>query len=199
VPSEIIHNEKELLRQIAQGDRRAFKVLYTAYFPFVQRHISLFEPSKNSLDDLTQDVFVRIWLKRVQLEKVESFKGYLFMVSRNVVFNFIRALKVGHKIRNLDESNETFASTDTESEILFRQYYRVAQEAMEKLPPGRRKVLKMSIDEGLTLDEIAIELKISRSGVKKQLYAATAFVRQYLQENGEITLFVFVFLSFFDV
>jgi RNA polymerase sigma factor (sigma-70 family) len=198
VPSEIINNEKELLRQVAQGDRRAFQLLYTAYFPFVQRHISLFEPSKNSLDDLTQDVFVRIWLKRAHLEKVESFKGYLFMVSRNVVFNFIRALKLEQKIRNLDESGEAVASTDTENEILFRQYYQLAQDAIEKLPAGRRKVLKMSIDDGLTLDEIASELRISRSGVKKQLYAATAFVRQYLQEHAEITLLLFVFLSLFD-
>ena len=50
----------------------------------------------------------------------------------------------------------------------------------------------------LTLDEIAVELKITRAGVKKQLYAATAFVRQYLQEHGEITALLFVFLSLFE-
>jgi RNA polymerase sigma-70 factor (ECF subfamily) len=56
----------------------------------------------------------------------------------------------------------------------------------------------MSIDEGLSLDEIATELRISRSGVKKQLYAATAYVRQYLQEHGEITLALIIFLSLFE-
>ena len=199
MPSEVLYNEKEVLRQIAQGDRGAFRVLYTAYFPFVQRYISLFEPSGSSLDDLAQDVFVRIWTKRGQLEKVESFKGYLFIVARNVVFNYLRALKVEQKIKNLDDSREFMASHDTESEILFKQYYVMAQEAMEKLPPGRRKVLKMSIDDGLSLDEIATALQISRAGVKKQLYAATAFVRQYLRENGEITLALCVFLSLFEV
>jgi RNA polymerase sigma factor (sigma-70 family) len=69
---------------------------------------------------------------------------------------------------------------------LFKQYYRIAIEAMEKLPPGRRKVFSMSIDDGLTLDEIAAQLHITRSGVKKQLYAATAFVRQYMRERGGI-------------
>jgi RNA polymerase sigma-70 factor (family 1) len=199
VPFDPPHNEKELLRQIAQGDRGAFKVLYTAYFPQVQHYISLFEPSKHSLDDLTQDVFVRIWVKRGQLEKVEAFRGYMFMVTRNVVFNFLRALKVGQKIRKLDEASIPAAANDTESELLLKQYYQIAQEAMDKLPPGRRKVLKMSLDDGLSLDEIAAELKISRSGVKKQLYAATAFVRQYLQEHGGISLLLYVFLSLFDL
>ncbi len=196
--SEGIHNEKELLLQIAQGDRDAFRVLYTAYFTQVQRYVSLFEPAKVSLDELTQDVFVRIWEKRVRLEGVESFKGYLFLVTRNVVFNFIRALKLRQRVQELDESTDV-ASNELEHELLFRQYYRIAIEAMEKLPPGRRKVLKMSIDDGLTLDEIATRLNITRAGVKKQLYAATAFVRQYLQEHGEITLLLFVFLSLFEV
>jgi RNA polymerase sigma-70 factor (ECF subfamily) len=199
VPLEIIHNEKELLRQVAQGDRAAFQVLYTLYFPFVRQYVSLFEPSKASLDELTQDVFVRIWDKRARLGEVESFKSYLFMVSRNVVFNFIRALKVRQRVKELDESPETSGSSDLEGELLFKQYYRIALEAMDKLPPGRRKVLKMSIDDGLSLDEIALELNISRSGVKKQLYAATAFVRQYLQDHGEISLLLFVFLSLFEV
>ena len=198
MPFEVIHNEKELLRQVAQGDRVAFQVLYKIYFPLVQRYVSLFEPSKTSLDELTQDVFVRIWDKRGRLGDVDSFKNYLFMVSRNVVFNFIRALKVRQRVKELDDSLETSGSNDLESELLFKQYYRIALEAMDKLPPGRRKVLKMSIDDGLSLDEIALELNISRSGVKKQLYAATAFVRQYLQDHGEISLLLFVFLSLFE-
>lgn len=197
MPFEGLHNEKELLVQVSHGDREAFKVLYTTCYPHVQRYISLFETSGRVLDDLTQDVFVRIWEKRARLVEVESFKGYLFMVTRNVVLNFIRAIKVRRKIKELDET-VVVGENDLENELLYKQYYGVAVEAMEKLPPGRRKVLKMSIDEGLTLDEIAARLDISRSGVKKQLYAATAFVRQYLQEHGEISLGLILFLSLWE-
>lgn len=197
VPFDGINKESDLLRQIAQGDRVGFKTLYTSYFSYVQRYISLFEPSKASLDELTQDVFVRIWEKRAYLAKVESFRSYLFMVTRNVVFNYLRGLKVQQKVKELDEAAEKEGS-GLEDQLLYKQYYRIALEAMEKLPPGRRKVLKMSIDDGLTLDEIAAELNISRSGVKKQLYAATSFVRQYLSEHGEMTVLLFVFLSLFE-
>ncbi len=197
MPFEGLHNERELLVQVSHGDREAFKVLYTACYPRVQRYISLFEPSGRVLDELTQDVFVRIWEKRARLTEVESFKGYLFMVTRNIVFNFIRAIKVRRKVKELDETAAVM-DNDLENEMLFKQYYGMAVAAMEKLPPGRRKVLKMSIDDGLTLDEIAAELGITRSGVKKQLYAATAFVRQYLQEHGEIGLVLVVFLSLWE-
>ena len=197
MPFEGIHNEPELLRQISQGDRDAFRAFYTHYYPYIQRYIVLFEPSGESLDELTQDVFVRIWEKREHLGKVDSLRSYLFLVTRNVVFNYLRSLKVQQRVKELDGVPEP-AINELENQLLFKQYYRIAQEAMEKLPPGRRKVLKMSIDDGLSLDEIASELNISRAGVKKQLYAATAFVRQYLHEHGEITVWLFIFLSLFD-
>jgi RNA polymerase sigma-19 factor, ECF subfamily len=194
--------ERRLLQQVSQGDRAVFRTLYTHYFSDVQRYVALFEPSRTSMDELTQDVFIRIWEKRSYLAGVESFKSYLFMVTRNVVFNYLRGLKVQQKVKELDESVERGgierSGAAVEDQLLYKQYYRIALEAMEKLPPGRRKVLKMSIDDGLTLDEIAAELKISRAGVKKQLYAATAFVRQYLHEHGEITALLFIFLSLFE-
>jgi RNA polymerase sigma-70 factor (family 1) len=197
VPFEGIHNEKELLMQVSHGDRDAFRMLYTACYPHIQRYIFLFEPSKTILDELTQDVFVRMWEKRARLAAVESLKGYLFIMARNVVFNYIRALKVRQRVRELDE-NSGPETNELENELLFKQYYGIVLEAMGKLPPGRRKVLKMSLDDGLSLDEIAARLEITRSGVKKQLYAATSFVRQYLQEHGEITLALVIFLSLFE-
>ena len=197
MPFDSLHNEKDLLTQVAHGDRDAFRLLYSAFYSDVQRYISLFEPSPGMLDELTQDVFVRIWEKRSHLAGVESFQGYLFLMTRNVVFNFIRALKVRRKIRALDETG-VLVDDDLENELLFKQYYRLALEAMEKLPPGRRKVLKMSIDEGLTLDEIAARLRISRSGVKNQLYPAIAFVRQYLKDHGDLSLALVIFLSLFE-
>lgn len=198
MPFETIHNEKELLVQVARDDRNAFQQVYSAYFPLVERYVTLFEPSKTNLGELTQEVFVRIWQKRTRLAEVESFKNYLFLVTRNVVFNYIRALKVRQRLRELDDSVEAISGSDTENELLFKQYYQLAQEAIEKLPVGRRKIIKMSVDQGLTLDEIAMELNISRSGVKKQLYTATAFVRQYLRDHGELSLLLFVFISLFE-
>ena len=192
-----IHNEKELLRQVSQGDRDAFSVLYTRYFADVQHYVRLFEPSGDTLDELTQEVFVRVWEKRGHLNGVGSFKDYLFVVTRNVVFNYLRSLKVQLTLKVQDGPGGT-GRYETEEPVLLKQYYHIALEAIEQLPPRRRRVFKMSIDDGLSLDEIAAKLNISRAGVKKQLYAATAFVRKYLQEHGEISGLLFVFLSLFE-
>lgn len=192
-----IHNEKELLGRIAEGDRSAFKALYEWYYPVVQKYVVLFEPSREYLDELTQDIFIKIWEKRDKLEGIESFKDYLFLMVRNTVFNYFRAMKARKPTKELDDV-DVAVGEGSEAALLYKQYYMIVIEAMDKLPSGRQKILKMSIDQGMSLDEIAAELQISRSGVKKQLYAATAYVREYLKEHGEMSAFLFVFLSLFD-
>ena len=193
---EVIHNEKELLFRVAEGDREAFKELYNFYFAKVQGYVTLFQPVRDEQDELTQDVFVKIWEKRHHLYGVESFRNYLFMITRNTILNYMRSRKVHQRAKDLTDTERT--GNDSEDALLYKQYYHIAVEAIEKLPEGRRKVLKMSIDQGLTLDEIAVQLNITRAGVKKQLYAATAFVRQYLLDHGEMSLLLFVFLSLFE-
>jgi len=198
VPFENLHNEKELLLKVANGERSAFQLLYRHYYPLVKYYVSFFGPSDTRVEDLTQDVFVRIWEKREKLDGVEIFKSYLKMMTRNLVFNYLRARKVQRRFVELEPSVDFVSGSDTENQVLSGQYYDIIMKGVDLLPEGRRKILKMSIDQGLTLDEIADSLQISRSGVKKQLYAATAFVRDYLREHGELSILLYVFLSLFE-
>jgi RNA polymerase sigma-70 factor (family 1) len=198
VPFTPLHNEKRLISRIMDGDRKAFKEFHVHYYPLVQQYLRLFVSDQNDLDELTQDIFLKIWVKRHLLKNVEAFQGYLFRMCKNHVLNYFRSLKISRKLVELSVSEAGVATEETESHILFKQYYKIAMEGIEKLSQGRRRILKMSIEQGLTLDEIAAEMEISRAGVKKQLYAATAFVRKYLQEHGELSVLLFAFLSLFE-
>ena len=198
MPFTPLHNEKRLISRIMDGDRKAFKEFHVHYYPLVQQYLRLFVSDQNDLDELTQDIFLKIWVKRHLLKNVEAFQGYLFRMCKNHVLNYFRSLKISRKLVELSVSEAGVATEETESHILFKQYYKIAMEGIEKLSQGRRRILKMSIEQGLTLDEIAAEMEISRAGVKKQLYAATAFVRKYLQEHGELSVLLFAFLSLFE-
>ena len=73
-----------------------------------------------------------------------------------------------------------------EENLVTRQYERLTQEAVNRLPPGRQQIFRLSVEKGLSHDEIATQLDISKSVVKKQLYAAFDSVRAYLTEYGEL-------------
>jgi RNA polymerase sigma factor (sigma-70 family) len=198
VSFEAIHNEKELLSRVAEGDRLAFAAIYKHYYSSVFKYISLFELSSSGRNELVQDVFVRVWEKHAGLADVNSLKDYLFGITRHMVFDYLKTLKLQRVFSGLEESGERASEEGTESRFQFRQYHQLSLEAMEKMPKGMSKVLKMSIEQGLSVDEIAAGLSVTRAAVKKQLVKAKAFVRAYLRDHGELSILLFVFLSLFE-
>lgn len=183
---------------MAADDRVAFQQLYGHYFGVVQQYVRLFNPDPDKLDELTQDVFVRLWEKREKLLQVDSFRNYLFGLTRNQVLNYIRSLKMQQKLRDMQQAPGELLTADADHKVLYSQYYQMAVTAIEQLPAGRKKVVKMSIEEGLSLDEIAERLNISKSGVKHQLYAGMSSVRQYLLEHAGISSSLFLFLALIE-
>jgi RNA polymerase sigma-19 factor, ECF subfamily len=90
----------------------------------------------------------------------------------------------------------TEQSCETADErIISRQYFEMADRAIARLPEKRKTIFLMRTREELSLDEIAARLSISKSVVKKQLYAAIAFVRNSIHHN-EITMLMMISLIF---
>ncbi len=96
---ENLLNEQVILNRVAADDREAFRQIYNHYYPAVQQYVLLFSFDLSRLDELTQDVFVRIWEKRNKLTQVESFQNYLFKITKNQVLNYIRGVRVQQRIR----------------------------------------------------------------------------------------------------
>jgi RNA polymerase sigma-70 factor (family 1) len=191
-----INDEKALLARVATGDRQAFGQLYSSYLSSLYHYIFLFTKSKEETEEILQDIFIRIWENREKLAEVESFKNYLFRFAKHKFLDKCRHLQI--KLAVLAEISRTrnYSGTLTSDECDYREYYKMVQQAIEKLPRKRKLIFRLNIENGFSQDEIARELRISKSVVQKQIYRATDFVRKYLFEHGEISfLFLISFCS----
>lgn len=189
--------EKELLRRVASGDRLAFSQLYLEYIDNVYHYIYLFTRSEEETTELLQEVFVGLWEKKEKLSAIDCFKSYLFRAAKNKLLNQVRHARVRDRV--LTEISRT-AGPSHESvyyRITYKEYNRLVYEAVERLPPKRQQIFRMNVEQGLSYDEIADYMSISKSVVKNQFYTACASVRQYLYRRGE--LFIFLLLWCFAV
>jgi RNA polymerase sigma-70 factor (family 1) len=189
--------ERVLLIQCSKGDRQAYAILYTRYMSQICRYLFLFTRSKEYSEEIAQDVFVGIWEKKESLSRVLSFRAYAFKIAKNQLINQIRRRDTETKILNYLRPTTEDCGGYSDSEAIYNQYYQIAIAAKDQLPPKRKRIFEMSTEEGLSLDAIAEELSISKSVVKKQLYAATDFIREYLRKHAEMTLDLAIFLSLF--
>jgi RNA polymerase sigma-70 factor (family 1) len=181
------HNEKTLLAMVAAGNRDAFAQLYTSHLDHLFRYIFLFTKSKEETEEILQEIFLKIWVNRTKLPELDSFKNYLYRVAKNKVLDAVRHIQVRHKVLSEIKRTKDIAVPATSDQCAYREYYRLVQHAIEKLPPKRKLIFRLNIENGLSLDEIAQKLNISRSVVQKQSSKATHFVREYLSKHAEIS------------
>ena len=187
MPTAAEYNEKTLLAMVATGDRQAFTQLYTAHLNNLYHYIFLFTKSKEETEEILQEIFIKIWEKREKLPEVDSLKNYLFRFAKNKLLDKIRHLQIRQRVFSEIKRTTDSSETTTSDQCAYREYYRLVQLAIEKLPNKRKLIFRLNIENGLSQDEIAMQLNISKSVVKKQIYSASHSVREYLFKHGEIS------------
>lgn len=80
-------NEKETLSAFVQGDKMAFQSLYGLYWKQVYNFASLYIFNTADVEEVVQDVFLKLWETRERIDLDQNFKGFLFIITRNIVFN----------------------------------------------------------------------------------------------------------------
>lgn len=179
----MLNNEKEILLRISEGDEKAFLEMFRYYFPRVKTLIGSIVSEISDVEDLSQEIFVKIWLMRSSLSEIHSFGAYLYRMSRNATFSFCKARGVMVPFPEfLDIEGpsvyEEYVQHETETRI-----YR----SVNDLPAKRRRIFLMSREEGLSNAEIAERLNISPKTVENQI---TLALRQLRNIVSIMALFV---------
>jgi len=188
------YDEKSLLSSIASGDQKAFTKLVDLYWNKVYSHALAYAKSSPRAQEITQDVFLKVWNKREALVEILDFKNYLFILGRNQIISSLRKKLVEFTGTDPVETPEETLLPDQQLE--YKEAYETIMEAIEKLPPVRRNVFKMSRLEGLSYEEIAERLNISKNTVKEHIVLGLNFLRTYVHTHGDLlVIFLFALLS----
>jgi RNA polymerase sigma-70 factor (family 1) len=172
------HSEKCLLQQLKEGDENALAQLYKSHWQplFLSAYAIL--KDKKACEDILQEIFLQIWLRRATLDVRESLRTYLTTAVRYQVFSHLR--KASKRI--MVQENEDLPMVGTSDEVLLRKdLHRQVHKAVENLPERCRLIYSLSREEQLSHKEIAHQLNISVKTVENQLTIALRRVRHYLE------------------
>ena len=178
-----LHNEQELLQQIAGGNETAFKQIVDVYWTKIYGQALAYCKSAPQAEELTQDTFIAIWMNRQKLPDVTNFAGYLYKITHHKLLNVIRQkLAATTTIDNIPLEEVNWRP---DVQLEYRQAYNQLMQGMEALPPVRKKVFIMSRLEGKSYDEIAAELQVSRNTVKEHIVKALNFLRSHVATHQD--------------
>ena len=164
-------DEHILLRKLREGDTEALDILYLRYAAKVRDFAFRLLGDSVEAEDITHDIFLKVWEQRKTVGNVVSFRGYLFRMTRNAIFNAFKHRQVESKYQ---------APADTDDRVSTNDLMEMIDLAVSNMPEQRRKVFCMSRYEDMSYNDIAEALHISPKTVQYHISGALAELRKLL-------------------
>jgi len=187
-----IANEKALLLQVAEGDRLAFKRLYDHYWNDLYTLALSFLKSPDWAEDLVQELFLRVWVKRETLPAIDQFKSYIFIMLRNEIISALRhksrTIKLHEKYRQQIPGSfllkDQDGSVGPDGYVNLKELEQLIRQAIAQLPPPQGLLIELTREQGLSHEEIAGRLGMAKKTVSNTLTKALNNIRLYLRQHG---------------
>lgn len=153
-----------------------FKGYFDTYFDCIRSFLYYKSGDVDLAEDLVQEVFMKLW-ENIHNIKHETVKSYLYTIASNLFKNHYKRKKVEFKfIANFSELD----SESPEFLMELKEFDKVLQGAISKIPEKSRDVFLMNRIEKLTYNEIAERLKISVKAVEKRMSKAISILRELI-------------------
>ena len=180
-------DDKILVINLRNGDLDAFRRIYTKYKKKVYFFSLSYLKSADKAEDIVQDVFTKLWEDRTRLNEHYTFNNFLFTVTKNLILNHLRKAKfeIGYRNNCIELSGycETQENNTLDSVICNDLKSYISRE-IEKLPPGMRKIYKLSRIQLLSNEEIASSQNLSIRTVENQIYRALSKMKKVIIEEN---------------
>ena len=169
------YSDRQLVKAIRLSDKEAFKTLYYRYYHMLYRFLWYRTGSVEQAQDCLQDVFIRLWNRRNNLDADKSIKSYLYSIAYNLVIDQTKKV-TKQKSSFIRLSQSTVSSVDHSIELEID-----LKKAIEKLPQPIKIVFRLSRDEGLKYNEIAAVCGISVKTVEYRISRALSLLDKILK------------------
>lgn len=176
-----VHNEPWLLQRVAADSEQAFAALFDAYHQQLGEYVFRLTDSVPVTEEIVQDVFIKLWLKRQTLPQLDSFTNYLFILLRNQTLSYLRK-RATERTRYLEWAGSLEQPEEAPDETS-AEYSAWIEEAIAQLPERQREVFVLSRYHRLTRQQIATQLDISDNTVKTHLDRAVIAIKKHVQDK----------------
>ena len=177
------------LARLREGDLRSFRWIYDRDHGKVYGFCLKLLGSPAAAEEVTSDVFVRLWQKRTIVDPSVAIAPLLFKITRDLAWNHLkREARVHRQREDYRALQETSALAPVEEDLIFADYLRIAETAIAQLPQRQREIFTLRYKSGKSNQQIASELDLSESTVRVQLARAKQFLRQFLKSHPELPL-----------
>lgn len=188
-------NQDKVLKKLADNNQQALEELFNHYYPRLYNFSKSFLKLDDGIDDILQEVFLKIWHKRKAIKSSESFNSYIFTITRNLLLNELRSRLNNQKFRDRIAEASMAEEYLTMGNLEYDELKERVESIIDELPPKQQEIFRMSRMEGLSHKEIAEKKNISTKTVEYHIGQSISSIKSRLEELGFLSvLYFYLFL-----
>lgn len=185
--------ERNVIIALKDGQESAFKKVFDQHFARLYTFSFRLLKNKQQAEEVVNDAFLNVWMNRYKLNENLPVLPYLYTITRRLSLNSLRNIANSQKAIDQLWLQMKRLSNETEEAILLSDLKEFTEKAVVNLPAQQQLVFRMSRYEGLSYDEIAERLNLSRNTVKNHLISALKSLRVHFDES-ETSYFILLSL-----
>ncbi|MFI2741648.1 RNA polymerase sigma factor [Zhouia sp. PK063] len=185
--------------RLKKGNIHAFEMVFDFYKSAIFKFVVGYTKAKETAEEITQETFIKLWEHKETLDPDKNIKSYLFTIAKNLTLNYLRSIT--HEITLKDELWDDIktAQINAESQLIFDEYQDLFEDILNTLPEKKRAIFIMSKQDGMSNEEIALQLGITKKTVKNNLWETLVIIKKQLKPHLEFTLKTIVISYFFHL
>ncbi|WP_295940736.1 RNA polymerase sigma-70 factor [uncultured Alistipes sp.] len=189
--------EQELLARLIRGDIAGYEILFHKYYPTFFAFIKGMTRETAVAEDIAQNIFMKVWVNREKLDQTKSIRNYLYVLAKHEIYNYFRtknrtftSLKEAITLTESKGAGAPPVRNEIEEKLDLAETAEMVETIVEKMPPQRQQIFRMSRFEHIPSREIAEQLNLSVRTVEKHLELALKELRKYLNIIPAIIIFL---------
>jgi RNA polymerase sigma-70 factor (ECF subfamily) len=188
-------DDKYLFAAVASSDEKAFKTVFEHFRHSVYSAAFRWTRSVAAAEDITQDVFIKLWESRHLLASVTYPRAYIYKATFNRTKNYLRSSQLRSKATDQLAGQRAVFSNPTLEILEAKEFEQRITAAVGQLSEQKQTIYNLSKKEGKSYKEIADYLKISPETVRSHLYETMKYIRHYLKRDLVVGLLLLLLQS----
>ncbi len=172
-----IGREKKLINLIAKDNQLAFKQIFDLYHTRLYHFAKKYLKSEHFAEEAVQDIFLKLWEKREELNLIEDFSSWLFQLSRNYLLNILKRAAKESRIKEEIRKTMDPLVEHVDTQLFEKESFSLLRDIVATLPSQRQEIFRLCRFEEKSYEETARIMGISKSTVNDHMVKAMKYLK----------------------